>query len=330
MPPTHWEFVAERSRREAQPAIDRHTVIVGAPYNQDYRRHSGGRVISIEGEDKRELVGSGTLVRTRHTQGVLTCGHVVAHCRRVRGECRPPAYNLRVRMPREPSSGREQLLVVTLEDPFIVAIGEENRSTSGPDIAFIEVNSLIADDLARLFGDCFYPWQPSRVRMQLQRSTRRATEMGQLLVGFNHRLTTQLDQVSRVDLRELVTDCVRLDDSPDGWDRYRHTVQAPHLVPSRLRQTGVTAQAAELFERIPSEIAHYGGMSGGGVWSLLWDVGQLNTSFEPYLDGVTFAQWPTAPVEGHAERHLYRHGPRSVQRILDEVDRCWLMHTDHC
>ena len=316
MPPTHCEYVAERSRQEAQPLIDRYTVIVGAPYNQSYRRHSAGRVTTVEGEDKKELVGSGTLIRTRYTQGVLTCAHVVAQCRRVRGDCRPPAYSLRLRMDREPASGREQLLVVTVENPFVLTEGEANQGELGPDIAFIEVNDRIAADLTPLFGDPFYRWQPSRERMRLERSTGSAAEMGQLLVGFNYRLTRQLDQVSRVDLRELATDCVRVADSPGGWDRYRHTVQAPHLIPSRLRPSGLTLPVVSLVERIPLEIGHYGGMSGGGAWSLVWDVGKLNTSFNPYLDGVTFAQRPEEPVAGDDERYLYRHGPLTRLRQL--------------
>ena len=327
---THWEYVAERAHHESLPEIDRHTVVVGAPYNQDYRRHYAGRVTTLEGEDKKELVGSGTLVRTRYTQGVLTCGHVVSHCRRVRGECRPPAYNIRLRVDRDPSSGREQLFVLTMEDPFILAIGEDNRDLSGPDIAFIEVNSRIADDLASVFDDRFYHWQPLRERMQSQRSTSRTAEMANVLVGFNHRLTRQFDQVARVDIRQLVTDCVRLNDSPGGWDRYRHTIQAPHLLPSLLRPKELTGPTARVVEQIPLEIEHYGGMSGGGVWSLIWDVGQSDTSFEPFLDGVIFAQCPDAPVQGDAERHLYRHGPRSVQRMLDEVDRHWLEKIDSC
>lgn len=237
----------------------------------------------LRGKD-RVPYGSGTLVKTATTQGILTCGHVVEDLRKEEtfGVCLFPVRK---------NSYQALTLPVYLTAAIAISFYEEEGRA--PDIAFIPIPP---DDFSSLaskgnvydldFGQAKY-------------GREKATMLGiDVLTGVVWEMTPpSSESVSRIvqGVEGLMTVGRGSNIDPEnGWDRILFT-------PEPSSETSLPQS--------------YGGTSGGGVWEIfVTEDGDEKKFFEKRLSGVAYYQQPGE------HRIIICHGPVSIyDKLLTEI-----------
>jgi hypothetical protein len=235
-------------------------------------------------------IGSGTLVKTRGFEGILTAHHVAAEVSRrgVVGLCILDELHLFY----GPISG--------LEDVPVGASPCNSPPETGPDLSFLVIRDPLLMAKLKEFKE-FYTLdkQPSLHPIFGNRHAWSITGT----IG-SRSVKTETDDGTRAKISQFI-----------GGGRYQHTIKRDR-------------EFDYIYLTVPSGPDHfpddYEGISGGGFWLLPMEIGANKDPCtirhrQPILAGVEFAQleWKGG------ERILVGHGPNSIYRRLPQsIDRC--------
>ncbi|MDH0872810.1 hypothetical protein [Agrobacterium pusense] len=237
----------------------------------------------LRGKD-RVPYGSGTLVKTSTTQGILTCGHVVKELRKEEtfGVCLFPVRK-----------NSYQALTLPVNLTAAIAISYYEKECWAPDIAFIPIP---LDDFSSLASKGnVYDLDFGQEKYGREKATRLGVDV---MAGVVWEMTPpSSESESRVvqGVEGLMTVGRGSNIDPEnGWDRILFTPE-----PSSENSLPLS----------------YGGTSGGGVWEVfVTEDGDEKKFFEKRLSGVAYCQQPGE------DRTVICHGPVSIYgKLLAEI-----------
>ena len=303
------EIVLEQIHREIAPAIAAYTVVLG-------RIPTGAEEARVDW-----LKGTGILTKVESTSsyGILTAGHVVGALRKEHEREDPKEISLLVRPARagDAHAGLRPLQV-QIPQGSITAHGIRNREREGPDIAWIPLAVDVAHSIEshRSSGAVFYNFEKGEIETTIaaealmrgkEAEPRIGTDFVVYAAGWN--AEKQLESGGE---EMTIWECEAIQrtlDSRDGWHYSDYVVQGDgwnHVI----RDLERNPEGETVFEHP----AHWGGISGGGVWHITRSQGVNNSGLRKYLAGIIFYE---LPLEG--ERVLRAHVLVSIRRILNEA-----------
>ena len=326
------------------PGIARQTVLLGTPRDLSFIKE-GTSIFEIGqagkyprgghlgGGDQKELHGTGTLVSLAggRVKGVLTAGHVLNSIeeqqaiRKLKG-----GPYLRV------SGGQDRVLearqtwehtLIIRQPTWVKSWGtdaglEVEKGGEGwkPDIGFVWIPEAHAEVMKQEWGMTFYPIEGKEGRVKEYR--KHGMEMLRLAVGIIGE-RQGADKGSERALLALASwpDNAAGHETVEGHEVWIYSLKGgedQELVEmTRVKSGGAWSKTQ------PVEIGTYGGMSGGGVWSIYFRADQAPRSMYSELHGVTFAESPGG--EGKPKELLWSIGEGTMEKFLarmaEEVQR---------
>lgn len=239
-----------------------------------------------------EVLGSGTLVRCKTIQGILTCGHVINAVKKNEniGLCVFPVRG----------SQRQQTIIdVSTISEKCINFYNGTASENGPDLGFLPLSSGIMSSL-----------EASASVLDLDLQAQRARNPSPLNTSPIEVVVGAVDESS--------TDLIKLESS------ITLNVKGLLITGNFVSVTQVNDIDRLDFEPLPFSGVDvpdsFGGMSGGGMWRIYiqqCDLGEYS-AVETRLVGVTF--WQT----GFPNRKLIGHGPIGIyEKLLRAIYSAW-------
>jgi hypothetical protein len=262
----------------------------GPMFDANIARFTAG-FVTVNVGDPRPL-GSGTLVKSKATQGILTCAHVLH-------ELRKHTEIGILLFPIDPKKRQQMRILVTLLTGAAVELSDVPFSADGRDLAYLPLPPTLMSELTALASVIDLDLQAARAKLPKPEGT----ESAEVVAGVVNVLTPPA-----ADLGQTIVL------SAEGLMNVGKVVDVR------------TSKGFDLleFEPIPEPgiklPSTYGATSGGGMWRLLVrkEPDSTYSLVESRLVGVVF--WQTAGPD----RKLIGHGPISIYgHLLAELHLRW-------
>ena len=306
--------------------IHRATVILGGPLTDEFK--GGGQIANaagmtthvptLEGDDRTELCGTGTLIKTGKEYFVLTAGHVVSSIQRQQHERKLEGGPF-VRISAGQQAPKERIrtweATLVLQNPFCATWGEKaadpaENAEVDPDLGVIWIPPEHVQNIQKTWNNRFELLDGRRKR--IERLEQDAPELARATVGLWGERTRQGAENQRCLLMMAwwPEQAERFEDAAkrNTWYYNMENQADRELVELQGTRSGWKKQKA-------IQTQTYGGMSGSGVWSIYprWKDPEPNMSIE--LQGVVFAERPAPPA---SPTEILTTGPEAVEEFLTE------------
>ena len=303
----------QRDVRRITQKLQAQTVLVGK-WTDEERAQDRDKVIASR-------PGSGILVHSGRSSGILTAGHVVRNLRP--GESSAGEVVMAIGQGMNPMSTGPQKYRMKEVRGWIVA--GEGMCTSrkdpieaqlrGPDIAWIRITPVDASDLKAYPGGIFHNWRKAEASRSGKTRAQGYQEEGLWMCGGIYEKSERLLEVGQVRACVAAQQVFRVasaSEPDDGWDRFDYTLRLAGHPKARLADWWKAGRSAAENEILREEPESWRGMSGAGIWEARRtpaDEGPVCS-----LVGVVYAEHP--PNLNEPELKLRAHGIGSINRIL--------------
>ena len=317
------------------PGRMRNTVLLGSPSDDEFQklgtkaeeliRTGKARVPILEGDDRKELRGTGVLVSFAGGQvkGVLTAGHVIDSINRDQSERRlPGGPYIRISGTKwhgtAPSVSWEHSLVIP--HIFTQTWGERaegfREDRWKPDLGFIWLPSPHSELIQDNWDVRFYPWHRREARIARKREEK--SELCRISLGMhgerqakggeNHRVMAQVG---------LMPGKEQGWETSGGHEIWEYSlVGEEHEALVELERGGKSNR----WRRVPVlPISTYGGTSGGGMWSVFWRPQGRRGDMTTELHGIVFAETRQKNGDVQSITALHTIGPGTIRQFLRNV-----------
>ena len=267
------------------------------------------------------IVGTGVLAKSGRKQGILTAGHVLNAVSSL-------ASHQRGILAIGVHGHGGTITQLGLPIDSTISAGLDNTEQFGPDIAWIDVSAETMSQVESQAG-VFYNLDRSGLQREGESREDQKVASTLALVGYNAQrsilaanagLETVLTLPTQVD-----PNCWKLQWSDDGgWhygdcELYDPTDPGLGEILVHHRSGLFPHGRIELLERWgENEPTNWGGVSGGGIWSLNVKTGERKHWAQ--LEGIAFYQITDKtrhPTPG-APTKIRAHGPRSLHKVRDD------------
>ena len=261
---------------------------IGFAVMTEHERGSGKKRVRVE---DAQPFGSGTLVSIGGVHGILTAGHVLAKL--------PDAGKVAiVRFPSE-----HQAFTIRMEQTHKLFVWDGEERSDGPDIGFLRMSEGDANTLKAVRPSNFLNLYKARNSLSVVHSGKAHAEAVAGMVGER---TTDLESIRPKTRRkgfELLF-CggqITAEWSHEGYDlcTFAPVFGDGHLPP-----------------------ASYGGVSGGGLWQVIYEPDGKNNAHEIKLIGVAFFEIGTPGafhINCHRQTSIYE---RLIQQAVVKWPDC--------
>ena len=283
-------------------------------------RLAGASIEEAQGDTVEDLSGSGILVERGGRKGIITAAHNIRLKRKSKQEIDEMEMYVLIAMysTRRGNGGMEG---IKIELTGTKILGGNPRDGKGPDIAWIPLSA----DKAATIGDrsgVFYRMDDDKRPRMVQEGDNEVDLQesvgGWLVTGFS---TEQETIALTHDERAVIGRTQSIGPAENewkenGWDYERRCIDRPSERWAERKRLDEN-MPARVREALPVHPEYMGGLSGAGVW-FLWQPAENQEMQEVrhQLAGMIYFQ--DSEKGEHGETTMINHGPRSLNRIIDD------------